>query len=90
MAVTPDTTIKILKVPIEIDNLNQLTFSNATAQYNYFNSCPKIVEDELYYQRKDNYILFPKHIDEIIEYNYVMYQNSNYSNKWIYANSTNM
>ena len=90
MAVTPDTTIKILKVPIEIDNLNQLTFSNATAQYNYFNSCPKLVEDELYYQRKDNYILFPKHIDEIIEYNYVMYQNSNYSNKWFYAFITNM
>ena len=90
MAVTPDTTIKILKVPIEIDNLNQLTFSSASAQFDYFNSCPKIVEEELYYQRKDNYILFPKHIDEIIEYNYVMYQNSNYSNKWFYAFITNM
>ena len=90
MAVTPDTIIKLLKVPIEIDNDNQLTFSNATAQYNYFNSCPKITEEDLYYQRKDNYILFPAHIDSIIDYNYCMYQNTNYSNKWFYAFITNM
>ena len=90
MAVTPDTIIKLLKVPIEIDNDNQLTFANATAQYNYFNSCPKITEEDLYYQRKDNYILFPAHIDSIIDYNYCMYQNTNYSNKWFYAFITNM
>ena len=90
MAITPDTTIKLLKVPIEIDNMNQLTFANATAQYNYFNSCPKLVEDDCYYQRKDNYIAFPEHIDNIIEYNYCMYQNTNYSNKWFYAFITNM
>lgn len=90
MAVTPDTTIKLLKVPIEIDNINQLTFVNATAQYNYFNSCPKIVEEDLYYQRKDNYILFPAHIDTLLEYNYCIYQNSNYSSKWFYAFITKM
>ena len=90
MAVTPDTTIKLLKVPIEIDNLNQLTFATKTAQYNYFNSLPSIEEEDLYYQRKDNYISFPAHIDSILEYNYCMYQNSNYSNKWFYAFITRM
>lgn len=90
MAVTPDTIIKLLKVPIEIDNLNQLTFTNATAQYNYFNSLPKLTEDGLYYQRKDNYISWPAHIDELLEYNYCLYQNTNYSNKWFYAFITNM
>ena len=92
MAVTPDTTIKLLKVPIEIDNLNQLTFADASAQYTYFNSCEQVEEDSdnYSYQRKDNFIMFPAHIDEILEYNYCMYQNSNYSNKWFYAFITKM
>ena len=54
MAVTPNTEIKLLKVPIEIDNKNQLTFTNTTTQYNYFNSLPKIEVDKCTYQRKDN------------------------------------
>ena len=90
MAVTPNTDIKLLKVPIEIDNKNQLSFTNATAQYNYFNSLPKIEVDKCTYQRKDNIIRFPSHIDSIINYNYVMYQNKNYTNKWFYAFIINM
>ena len=35
-------------------------------------------------------IRYPEHIDNIINYNYVMYQNENYSNKWFYAFITNM
>ena len=49
MAVTPQTNIKLLKVPITLDNKNQLTFSNTTNQYNYFNSCPKLEIDECSY-----------------------------------------
>lgn len=90
MAITPQTNIKLLKVPLEISNKNQLTFSNANAQFNYFNSLPKIEIDECNYQRKDNILYFPAHIDSIMEYNYCMYQNSNYSNKWFYAFITNM
>lgn len=85
MAITPDTNIKLLKVPLELSNKNQLTFSSKEEQYNYFNSLPKIEIDECNYQRKDNIINFPAHIDSIIEYNYVMYQNKNYTNKWFYA-----
>ena len=85
MAITPQTNIKLLKVPLEISNKNQLTFANAQAQFNYFNSLPKIEEDECYYQRKDNVLNFPAHIDSIMEFNYCMYQNENYSNKWFYA-----
>lgn len=33
---------------------------------------------------------FHGHIDELIEYNYCMYQNNNYSNKWYYAYITGM
>ena len=60
MAVTPQTNIKLLKVPIELDNKNQLTFSNQNAQFNYFNSLPSIEEENCNYQRKDNVIRFPR------------------------------
>lgn len=30
------------------------------------------------------------HIDDLLEYNYVMYLNENYTNKWFYAFITNM
>lgn len=85
MAVTPNTVLKLLKCPLELDNLNQLTFTNKEAQYNYFSSLENIEINNITYQRKDNVVRFPAHIDTIMEYNYVMYQNSNYSNKWFYA-----
>lgn len=85
MAVTPHTELRLLKCNLNLDNNNQLTFYNATAQYNYFNSLPKKTITDISYQRKDSYIRFPEHIDNIIEYNYVMYKNNNYSNKWFYA-----
>lgn len=89
-AITPQTEVRLLKCPIESDNRNQLTFSNETSQYNYFNSLPKLVVDNFTYQRKDSIIRYPAHIDSILEYNYVMYQNEAYTNKWFYAFITNM
>lgn len=90
MAVTPDSYVKLLKVPIEIDEKNQLTFSNITAQYNYFNGLTGLVETNFSYQRKDSIIRFPAHIDSLLGYNYCMYQNTHYSNKWFYAFITKM
>ena len=89
-AITPQTELKLLKCPIESDNRNQINFNNATAPYNYFNSLPKLEVDNFTYQRKDSVIRYPAHIDNILEYNYVMYQNENYTNKWFYAFITNM
>ena len=48
------TDIRLVKVPIEIDNKNQLTFSTLNEQYNYFNSCEHIELDDSSYQRKDS------------------------------------
>ena len=89
-AITPQTELRLIKCPIESDNRNQMTFASATAQYNYFNSLPHITADNFTYQRKDNVIRYPAHIDSIMAYNYVMYQNENYTNKWFYAFITNM
>ena len=85
--ITPNTDVILLKVPLEMDEVNQLTFANATAQYKYFNSLPKYVieEGDFTYQRRDNTIRFPAQYDDILQYNYVMYRNTSYSDKWFYA-----
>lgn len=90
MAITPQTDIYLLKCPIETDNRNQINFINATAQHNYFNSLPKLAIDNCTYQRHDDVMRLPYHIDDIINFNYVMYRNEAYGNKWFYAFITNM
>lgn len=89
-AITPSTNLRLLKNPNNLSDQNQLTFSNATAQYNYFNGLTKLSVDDFTYQRKDYSIRFNACIDDILDYNYVMYQNESYNNKWFYAYIVNM
>ena len=89
-AITPQTELRLIKCPIESDNRNQMNFASKTAQYNYFNSLPHLTVDNFTYQRKDSVIRYPAHIDSILTYNYVMYQNESYTNKWFYAFITKM
>lgn len=88
--ITPQSDVYLLKVPLEIDNENQLTFANATAQYNYFSSLPKVGFDDFTYIRKDGVLRVPALIDDLYSYNYVMYRNDAYSSKWFYAYITGM
>ena len=88
--ITPQSDVYLIKVPLEIDNNNQLTFANATAQYTYFSSLPKISYDDFTYIRKDGVLRIPAVMDDILSYNYVMYRNDAYSNKWFYAYITGM
>lgn len=90
MIITPQTEIRLIKSPLAISNKNQLTFASKQAQENYFLSLPFIEDFNASYQRKDNVIRFNKHIDTILNYDYCMYKNSNYSNKWFYAFITDM
>lgn len=83
--IAPQTDLYLLKVPLEINDTNQLTFASQAAQFNYFNSLPKIQFDDFTYQRKDNTVRLPALYDDIINYNYVMYRNDAYSDKWFYA-----
>lgn len=84
--VPPDTDVILLKVPLEMDEKNQITFANATNQFNYFNGLSgKKTYDKFTYQRKDGTITLPELVDDIYSYNYVMYRNQNFSNKWFYA-----
>lgn len=79
------TKVYLLNVPLENDYKNTLYFENKNAQQSYFQS--KIVKSytNFSYQRKDSFIRVPDHFDNLQNVNYVMYQNSAYSNKWFYA-----
>lgn len=83
--ITPNSTIKLIKCPIELDQNNQLTFANATAQYNYFNGLAHLDLDDYTYQRKDGVIRVAGTRDDLQSYNYVAYQNENHGSKWFYA-----
>ena len=86
MVIPPNNEIILLNVPIEIDNKNQLTFSDANAQFQYFRYLqPQFVYDQITYVRKDNYVVVNAVYDDVIKYNYAMYQNENFSTKWYYA-----
>lgn len=89
--ITPQTDVYLIKCPLEINDANQLTFANATAQYNYFQSLPKLmVGNDFTYQRKDGVIRVPELIDNLYGYNYVMYRNEGHGTKWFFAYITGM
>lgn len=90
MAIQPDTDIRLLKSPLTLSNKHQITFADVQAQANYFLSLPYVEDQNASYQRKDNVIRFNSHIDNIIMFNYCMYKNDNYSDKWFYAFITSM
>ena len=92
MLIVPTSRIILLKNPIEIDYMNELTFANKTAQFNYFYNLPKIECNRATYQRIDEVVRFPTDpnvegvtYDDLLQYNYCMYQNDKWSNKWFYA-----
>lgn len=83
--IEPNNRLRLLKCPLTINNKNQITFENEPAQYNYFNNLPNLPIDEITYQRKNSIIRYPDNIDNLVNYNYCMYQNFNFGNKWFYA-----
>lgn len=91
MANTPYITkVYLLQVPLEDDYKYTLYFSDASAQNSYFSNQIVRSYTDFSYQRKDGIIRIPEQYDSIYDANYVMYQNSNYNNKWFYAFITDM
>lgn len=90
MTITPQGQLYLCKTPLENDYKNQLTFSNLTAQLNYFNSVVAHTFDNYTYIKKDNAVQVGKNIDEIIDCNYLFYRNTGFTNKWYFCFITNM
>lgn len=99
MVIVPDSDIILIKSPLRLDNENQLTFNNSNDQYSYFMSLPHLEYDGCTYQRKDGVIRFDTDKDnnpsapryeDLLHYNYVMYKNDSYKDKWFYAYITDI
>lgn len=90
MTITPQGQLYLCKTKLENDYKNQLTFSNATTQLNYFNSVIQHTFDNYTYIKKDNVVQVGKNIDEIIDCNYLFYRNTGFTNKWYFCFITNM
>lgn len=82
---TPNTNLRLLSTPLESDYSNTLYFANVAAQSAYFTSKTVKIITDFNYIKKDNSIAINEHIDSLYNCNYVMYQNSNFTNKWFYA-----
>lgn len=89
-SIAPNSEIYLLKCPLEADNLNQLNFASLDAQLNYFKSLPKLSFEKYTYIRKDSAIKLEGDAEQIMRYNYVMYKNTSFGNKWIFAFITNV
>ena len=47
MVIVPNSKVKLIKNPLKLDSNNEMMFANATAQYNYFTSLPKLEFENL-------------------------------------------
>ena len=77
--------VYLLSVPLEDDMKNTLYFSSATNQHNYFANNIGRTYTNVSYQSETRTFRCPSQVDSIRQYNYLMWQNTAYSNKWFYA-----
>lgn len=90
MTVTPQGSIYLCKTPLENDYKNTLTFSSTSEQQSYFNSKVLFSFDNYTYLKKENSIKVFKNIDEIINCNYLFYNNGGFTSKIYYCFITSM
>ena len=77
--------VYLMTVPLEDDMKNTLYFTDSTAQHNYFQSMIGKTYLNVSYQSEDRTFRCKDEVDTIRQYNYIMWQNTAYSNKWFYA-----
>lgn len=83
---TPDGTVRLLSVPFDSELRNTLWFPDRTTQTNYWlGQQTQITYYDVNYVKKDNALVVPTPIDQTWKFNYCMYQNSNFTDKWFYA-----
>lgn len=87
MYIEPNTTIKLLhNVPLDNTYEHTIWFTDKTAQSNYFSSLTKHNLTQQTYQRVQRGVAkVGLSADSCYDCNYMMFQNTNYGNKWFYA-----
>ena len=89
--IIPNSEVRLIKnVPFSNNYKNVIQFNDKTSQENYFKGLPNIVTDDFKYVRNNGTIKVPYFRDEILEYNYLMFKNKAYGNKYFYAFITNI
>lgn len=84
--VPPNSTIKLLNVPLEPDYEITPYFLSINEQINYFDSKTVLTLTANSYVRKGRGIIKVQcTADAIYQCNYIMYRNTSYSGKWFYA-----
>lgn len=83
---SPDSSVRLLNMQIDPELRSTLWFPDRNTQTNWFLSQTDFMSFTDYsYVKKDNTIVLACREEDIWRFNYVMYQNSNFSNKWFYA-----
>lgn len=77
--------VYLLNTPLEDDMKNTLYFANASAQQSYMSNNVIKSYTNVSYQRDTSTFRCPAQIDTIRNCNYIMFQNTAYSNKWFYG-----
>lgn len=90
MAFAPATIIRLLSVPLDMTQQNQVLFPTVEVQTTTMMAMTKHLYTSISYQRKESIIRIPENIDALWDCNYVMYDNSNFTGKWFYAFITKM
>lgn len=87
MYIQPNSTIKLLhNVPIDPNQTDTLYFDNKENQLSYFNTKVVATFPQNTYQRVNRGACRVSALaDTLYDVNYMMFQNTNYSNKWFYA-----
>jgi len=82
----PITNLYICKgVPLNNKYIDTITWDNQDNQLAYFKSTAFLNFDESSYQRVEQYMDIKANAEQLVNANYVFFQNANYGNKWYYA-----
>lgn len=77
--------VYLLDVPMEDDLKNTLYFASASAQQTYFQSVIGKTYTDVSYQSETRTFRCKDELEVVRKYNYIMWQNTSYSNKWFYG-----
>lgn len=84
------TNVKLMYIPLDNEYKHTLYFATLTEQLNYFkNVSASRTFSDFSYQPKESRLRVALSLDDAMKFNYVMYQNSNYNNKYFFAFITN-
>lgn len=87
----PNTRVRLLNnIDITIENDNTYSFGSLSSQLIFFSSRAKYSYDDLTYVRKERYIKVERNIEDLFDVSYLMFQNTNFGDKWFYAFITDM